>query len=140
MDYRSLFAISAAGMSVERTRVEVAALNLANANVAHSAGVERFTPLRVTAHAGFGALVTDGLRVGELPRAHVEPAEVPPRRVHEAGHPLADEEGFVSYPAVDPAAEMVSLMTASRSYEANLAAMNIARTLALKALEIGRGG
>jgi flagellar basal-body rod protein FlgC len=59
--------------------------------------------------------------------------------VHEPGHPLADARGFVSYPGVDAAAEMVSLMGASRAYEANVAAMNTARVLALKALDIGGG-
>jgi flagellar basal-body rod protein FlgC len=57
--------------------------------------------------------------------------------VHEPGHPLADEKGFVSYPGVDPAMEMVTLLDATRAYEANVAAMNMARAMSLKALEIG---
>ena len=71
------------------------------------------------------------------PGFRVETADLSPRLVHEPGHPLADSRGLVSYPGVDPATEMVTLMSASRAYEANVAAMNTARNLALKALDIG---
>jgi len=152
MDYNSVFAISAAGMNVERTRVEVAALNLANASTTHAAGESGYTPMRVVARGGvdalsFAALVDAGAEAAGLgqvnqlsqlsPSALIEPTGRSPRQVHEPGHPMADERGFVSYPGVDPATEMVSLMSANRAYEANVAAMNTARTLALKALEIG---
>jgi flagellar basal-body rod protein FlgC len=139
MDYSSTFAVSAAGMALERTRVEVAALNLANA---HTTGQVPYSPLRVVAQAAapdaFAALMGgDGLPRTAPPEFHVEPADVAPRTVYEPGHPSADAKGFVRYPGVDPAAEMVSLMSATRAYEANVAAMNTARTMALKALDIG---
>jgi flagellar basal-body rod protein FlgC len=139
MDYSSIFAVSAAGMALERTRVEVAALNLANAHTTQGPGQVPYGPLRVIARAaGFGALMGgDGLPAGASPEFHVEPANVAPRVVHEPGHPLADAKGFVRYPGVDAATEMVSLMSATRAYEANVAAMNTARTMALKALDIG---
>jgi flagellar basal-body rod protein FlgC len=145
MDYSSTFAISAAGMALERTRVEVAALNLANAHTTPAAGQAPFSPMRVVAlpaqEASFAALMLAGDKsVAALqPDFRVESAPVAPRLVHEPGHPLADARGFVSYPGVDAAAEMVSLMGASRAYEANVAAMNTARVLALKALDIGGG-
>jgi flagellar basal-body rod protein FlgC len=60
-----------------------------------------------------------------------------PRRVLEPGHPYANKEGFVFYPNIDPAAEMMNVMTATRAYEANVAVMNAARLMAQKALEIG---
>ncbi|MNY51400.1 Flagellar basal-body rod protein FlgC [compost metagenome] len=50
---------------------------------------------------------------------------------------MADARGYVTYAGVDMATEMVSLMSATRAYEANVAAMNTSRTLALRALEIG---
>lgn len=139
MDPSSIFAVSAAGMALERTRVEVAALNLANAHTTQGPGQVPYGPLRVIAQAaGFGALIGgDGVPTGAPPEFHVEPANVAPRVVHEPGHPLADAKGFVRYPGVDAATEMVSLMSATRAYEANVAAMNTARTMALKALDIG---
>lgn len=143
MDYTSTFAISAAGMTLERTRVEVAALNLANAHTTATAGQGAYQPMRVVAlpaaQASFAALLAAGESTASAmkPNFRVEPAPVMPRLVHEPGHPLADARGFVSYPGVDPATEMVSLMAASRAYEANVAAMTTARNMALKALDIG---
>jgi flagellar basal-body rod protein FlgC len=139
MDYSQLFAISAAGMDVQRTRVEVAARNLANANTTQAADGSVYQPLRVIARAaaGFDALVEPG-RTVVLPEAIIEAAALPPRVVHDPGHPLADTQGFVRQAPVDPATEMVTLMTAMRAYEANVAAMNTTRSLALKTLEIGR--
>ena len=142
MDYLKSFAVSAAGMAVERTRVEVAATNLANANTVQDPAVAGFRPLRVVARAGQGApfasMVESGMEAMGLPSASVEPLEVAPRLVQEPGHPLANEQGLVAYPAVDTATEMVSMMSATRAYEANVAALNTARTLALRTLDIGR--
>ena len=140
MDYQQAFAISAAGMQVERTRVEIASLNLANANTVASPAAPGFQPLRVVATASgpFASLVDGGMGAAALPVANVEASAVRARMVQDAGHPLADERGFVAYPGVDAAAEMVTLLGAARAYEANVAAMNTARALALKTLEIGR--
>lgn len=144
MNYSATFAISAVGMSLERTRVEVAALNLANANTTTTAAQSAYRPLRVVAlppQGLFAALMLAGEQpaVALKPDFRVEPAAVTPRLVHEPGHPMADARGFVSYPGVDAATEMVSLMAASRAYEANVAALNVARSMALKALDIGSG-
>lgn len=150
MDYSDSFAISAAGMSLERTRADVASLNLANANTIQSADGPQYRPLRVVARAAamaasgspaFADLFSSGVGgagpVGAPAVVSVEPTDLPPRMVYEPGHPLANDKGFVAYTGVDNATEMVTLMSAMRSYEANVAAMNAARTMALKALEIG---
>jgi flagellar basal-body rod protein FlgC len=140
MDYARSFAISAAGMNAERTRVEVASLNLANANTVQDPHGLGYQPLRVvtTAGAAFATRIDQGLQEAALPEVTIAPTGNGPRLVHEPGHPLADSRGFVAYAGVDPATEMVTLMSALRSYEANVAALNTARTLALKTLEIGR--
>ena len=156
MDYLQSFAVSAAGMNVERMRVDVAALNLANANTVQGVGGASYQPLRVVAEAqsstggpgaaaagDFGALVEQGLEGPDgvlppaAPIARVVPAYTAPRLVYEPGHPLADARGFVAYAGIDTATEMVSMMSATRAYEANVSAMNTARTLALRALDIG---
>ena len=156
MDYTQSFAISAAGMSIERARVDVAALNLANANTVQAAGGASYQPLRVVAQARgglgavgegsaglFGTLVSQGLDAADGsagPLLSIVPASTEPRLVYEPGHPMANERGFVAYAGIDAATEMVSMMSATRAYEANVAAMNTTRTLALRALEIGGGG
>lgn len=139
MNHNQIFAISAQGMSLERTRVEVATLNLANAHTLVGADGSGFQPLQVVARMGassgadFASMVTSTLQT----QVSVEPTLAAPRKVHEPSHPLADERGFIYYPAIDPAAQMMSVMSATRAYEANVAAMNAARAMAQKALEIG---
>ena len=58
--------------------------------------------------------------------------------VYDPDHPDADEDGYVMMPNVNSAEEMVDLMAASRAYEANVTALNVAKSMALKALEIGK--
>lgn len=148
MDYNLTFAISAAGMTAERTRVDVAALNLANANTIGNTDDAVYRPLRVVTRplglaTPFASLVGGSMRFAQgiaFPAASIEPTGNAPRKIYEPGHPMADKRGFLNYPGVDPAAEMVSLMSATRAYEANVAAMNATRALALKALEIGGPG
>jgi flagellar basal-body rod protein FlgC len=150
MDYSRSFAISAAGMAAERTRVEVSALNLANANTISGADGGGFQPLRVllrsapateVAPGAFASQVEAGRKGAAaeftLPEASIEPSDVTPRQAYEPGNPFADTKGMVNYPGVDTATEMVNMMGAMRSYEANVAAMNASRSLSSRALEIG---
>lgn len=143
MDYYAAFAIGASGLEVQKTRLDISALNLANAHSTRAGGTlyqpltvvsgprvaSRFDPLLSGYAASLPAL---GAEV-----VSVQPLNLPPRLVHEPGHPDADARGFVAYPAVDPLREMLTLMTATRAYEANLSALNAARTMAQRALEIG---
>jgi flagellar basal-body rod protein FlgC len=138
----SILEISAAGLDLERRRVEAAALNLANANTAAATQASAYQPLRVVASpaSAFAGMMSasDGLP-GLIPRAHLEATPGAPRRVHEPGNPLADADGFVFYPDVDAAGEMMTLLAASRAYEANVAALNTSRAMEAKALDIGSG-
>jgi flagellar basal-body rod protein FlgC len=144
MNFNQTFAISAAGMNLERSRVDVAALNLANVNTIQTAGAPGYRPMRVLAmHVGAFAQLLGPVN-DAAPQANaagsvvsIEPLDAAPRRVYEPGHPLADERGYVTYPAVDSATETMTIMSAMRSYEANVAAMNATRSMALKTLEIG---
>jgi flagellar basal-body rod protein FlgC len=141
MDYSAGFQISASGMAVEKLRLDITAANIANM---HSAGVtpgQVYKPMRVmsqqvplTFSHEFGRLyaANGGARVES-----VEPQAVAPRMVYEPGHPYADTKGFVAYPGVNHTAEMMNLNTALRAYEANVAAMNAAKAMATRALEIG---
>lgn len=64
--------------------------------------------------------------------------DLPPRRVHQPGHPQADQEGFVAYPNIDLVTEMVDLMAATRAYEANTAVLQTTRTITQQTLDLGR--
>jgi flagellar basal-body rod protein FlgC len=137
MTTNNVFAISAAGMDIERLRVDVAAMNLANSHVAVSASGEGYRPMQVVARAGTSGFATQFDHWLQTPAVSVEPTFAAPRQVLEPGHPLADDKGFVRFPAVDHTTEMFTMMSAMRSYEANVAAMNMSRAMVLKALDIG---
>lgn len=141
MDYRAIFEVSAAGMGVEKKRLEVAALNLANMHSSAPAGTPGYVPLRVVTHAAsasFGQLMQAEMTgAAAMPAVDVVATHAPQRMVQDPGHPHADAQGYVRYPGVDQATEMITAMTALRTYEANVAAMGFARAMAARALDIG---
>lgn len=141
MDFGLAAAISASGMEVERARLDASAINLANVHTSRTVAGGGFKPLRVISQSGsrtFGnALDVLSGRVQGVSEVFVEEVDVPPRLVFEPGHPDADDKGFVAYPRIDSLTEMVNVMSAVRAYEANVIAMNAAKTMAMKALEIG---
>jgi flagellar basal-body rod protein FlgC len=128
--------ISASGMTAERVRMDVIAENLANANTTRGVDGKPYQRKEVILEQGGGSSfqqVLDGVKV-----AGVVADPSGPRRVYDPGHPDADPKGFVSLPNVTPVTEMVDMITASRGYEADVQAMNSARQMFLKALEILR--
>lgn len=143
MDYRAVFQIAAAGMDFEKRRVDAAALNLANMHSSAPAGqapyaVQRVVarPLQVNFNRAMGLA-----EPAVLPREVVSmAADIAPRLVHDPGHPHANAQGFVAYAAVDQAAEMVTVTTGLRAYEANVAVASTARAMAAKALDLGGQG
>ena len=145
MDYRSIFQVSASGMDLEKLRLDTAALNLANMDTSVPAGAAPFRPLRVVGQAvapSFGQwMEMQGAAgaggVGGVSVAAVVPTDATPRIVHDPAHPHADARGDVRYPGVDHTAEMLNIMTALRAYEANVAAIGAAKSMAAHALEIG---
>jgi len=142
MDYHAAFQISASGMALEKLRLDVTAANIANMNVAASNPSQVYRPMRVLAQpAGTGFAQQFGAwqsaTAGGVQILGVQPEAVAPRMVLEPGHPYADAKGMVAYPAVNHSAEMVNLSLALRAYEANVAAMGAARSMAAHALEIG---
>lgn len=144
MNFFQAFEISASGMAVEKTRLDTIAVNLANVNSSRGAAGGGFKPLRVVS----GERVSSGFDValGHSESAlagakvyEIRPVDVPDRLVYEPGHPDANERGFVAYPGISTVSEMVNLISTVRAYEANVAAMNAAKSMALKAMEIGGG-
>jgi flagellar basal-body rod protein FlgC len=130
--------ISSAALDVQRSRLEVATTNLANAQTTSPAAGNAYQPLEVIVRSVVPnpaeQLTADG-----LPRpvvAAVEPMNVTPRRMYEPGHPDADAQGFVTYPGVDPVGTMLDLISISRSYEANLKAFDITRSLLQKTIDL----
>ena len=145
MDLFAVFDISSAGMSVEQTRLAVAAANLANARTSRTADGSPYQPLAVAVrstpatHVNY-ADVAASLRADMLPRPTVQSVtqtQAAPRLVYDPGHPDADERGFVTLPAVDTLSTMLDLVSVSRGYEANLRAFDLTRSLIERTLEMG---
>lgn len=142
MDYRAIFQVSAAGMNVEKLRLETAALNLANMHTTTAPGGVAFRPLHVVAQPvvpNFGVWMDAQTQsvLGGVQAAVVPDEAAAPRIVHDPGHPHADAKGDVAYPGVDHTTQMLTVMTALRAYEANVAAIGAARSMAARALDIG---
>jgi len=137
-------AISASGLTAEKLRLELIANNIANMNTAGRVGDAANPPYRRKIPVFEQILRNiDGNRAGYR-GAGVRVAQVladtsPPRMEYEPDNPLADERGYVAYPNINVVNEMVDMISAARAYEANVTALNAAKDIALKALEIGRG-
>ena len=133
--------ISKTGLDVEWRRLEVIAENLANINTIPTQDGKPYRAMRLLSgpRTSFeGQLASPQTSLSGVSVYGVEAVEGTPRKVHEPGNPLADAEGFVSYPAIDHSAEMVLMVKTARAYEANMVAMSTARQMYVKALEMGK--
>jgi flagellar basal-body rod protein FlgC len=140
--------ISASALAAERLRMDVTGENLANAQ---STGSARGGPYRrkevvlESTGGGFaGALAAAraggpaGAQDGGVRVAAIVEDQTPGRLVYDPGHPDADARGYVRLPNVNPVTEMVDLISASRAYEANVTAMQTAKQMFSKTLELLR--
>lgn len=132
-------AIATAGLSAQRTRMEVVAANLANARTTRTpegGPYRRQTPVFTAAPTGpgFGDELGRVLRSVRVERIDRDPS--PPVMRYEPGHPDADDAGYVAYPNVDPVKEMVDLMAAARSYESNVTLVKSIQEMKRSALSI----
>lgn len=132
---------SASALDAERTRIEVAVSNIANADSTRGPDGKPYRRRDVvlaaddnhTFDAALGRANIAGVKV-----AAVVEDQSPFKRRYDPSHPDADGEGFVAMPNVDTPEEMVNMMTASRAYQANLTAIGLIRELVSKSLELGK--
>jgi flagellar basal-body rod protein FlgC len=133
--------ISAAGLTAQRTRLNVVAENLANAETTRTTdgGPYRRKLVRFGAEplAPFSQAL-DAAQTTSVKVLGIEESQEPPRMIHQPSHPDANADGFVMLPNINPVLEMVDLLAATRAYEANVTAVQAAKSMANKALEIGR--
>jgi flagellar basal-body rod protein FlgC len=132
---------SASALSAERTRLEVAVSNLANADSTRGADGQPYRRRDVVLESAPVESFEDALgrakAVGVKVSAIVEDKSDFKRR-YDPSHPDADEQGFVAMPNVDVPEQMVDMLTASRAYQANLMAINLIRDLVSRSLELGK--
>ena len=144
MDFDSSMKISASGLNANRTWINVLSANLANVNTTHTAEgtpyarktlILESTPVSDGMGADFDSALQNELEKVEVSDILADGRSF--REVYDPGHPDADAKGIVQLPNINPVEEMASMVSASRSYEANLAALQTAKQLALKAIDIG---
>jgi len=141
----SIFAsmeISATALAAERLRMNLIAENLANAEVTRtpSGGPYRRKGVVFGARetSAFEGLLNVGVTPGGVEVVKIVESQAPPTLVYNPSHPDADAKGYVAMPTINPMMEMVDLVSASRAYEANVSAIQIAKSMVAKTLEIGR--
>jgi flagellar basal-body rod protein FlgC len=141
MDFFTAMEVSASGLSAERTRMNVAASNLANAQTTQSAGGGPYKR-RDVVMASVDAPGTQGTQFAQAVRgvavSQIRQDAAPPRLEYDPGHPQANAQGYVAYPNINPVEEMVDMITASRAYEAGVTTMTTAVNMAERALGIGK--
>jgi flagellar basal-body rod protein FlgC len=130
-----IFDVAGSALRAQSVRLNTIASNLSNADSVASSAEAAYKPLepifQARALKGDGSLTA--VQVKEITQS-----ESPPIKRYEPGHPLADGEGYVYVPDVDPVAQMVNLISASRGYQAGVEMLTTAKELALATLTMGR--
>lgn len=149
MSFWEALRIGSSGLTAQRLRLDLISNNIANAQTTRTENggpyqrqdvvfmpedQNSFLPKLVAARRSQLSSLQGGVKVSEV----FTDTETTGPRVYDPTHPDADADGFVTYPNVDIVVEMTNMLSATRSYEANLASVDAVKRMALKALEIGR--
>ncbi len=139
----SVLDISASGLTAERVKMGVIASNIANAQVSETQDGGPYKRKEVAFATVLNKSMIGGksnkkLMLNGVKVTGVTESKLPPNMVHMPGHPQANKDGFVSMPNVSVAKEMVDMIAASRSYEANTSVISSFRKMSDRALNIIR--
>lgn len=144
MSLFSLLSVSESGMTAQRTRAELLVENLANAETTRTPEGGPYRRKDVVfesapAESPFSSVFEsqlgqpDGVRIAEVVQDNSEP-----ERRYQPGHPDADKDGYVAFPRMNPAEDMVDLMGASRSFEANVSAISAVKDMIQRSIDLLR--
>jgi flagellar basal-body rod protein FlgC len=145
MDFFSAMNISASALSAERTRMNLISSNLANANTTRTPeggpykrkdAVFAATPVESRFSRALDGAAGKEARQVEIQKLVEDQSQ--PRMQYDPSHPDANAQGYVAMPNVNVIEEMADMISSSRTYEANVAAVQAAKSMALKTLEIGK--
>jgi len=145
MDLLTSLKISASGLKANRKRMAAISSNIANAQTTRTAEGGPYRKKEVVfgsepARESFSEILEGEMNENaqSVHATEVISTERPPILKYEPNHPDANEQGYVAYPNINVMEEMANMISASRSYEANISALNTTKSMAMKALEIGR--
>jgi flagellar basal-body rod protein FlgC len=130
---------TSAALDAERTRLDVISQNIANAHTTHDVDGKPYQRRVVVFETALqNAMSGDSQNLPAIQVAKIERDTRPPVEVSDPGNPDADENGNVAIPNINIHEEMADMISASRTFEANLAAVKNARSMAMATLAIGR--
>lgn len=130
-----IFDVAGSALQAQSVRLNTIASNLSNADSIASSPEAVYKPIEPVFQAR--PLAQDG-SLTSVQVKEIAQSEAPPIKRYEPGHPMADADGYVYAPDVDPVAQMVNLISASRGYQAGVEMLNTAKELALATLSMGR--
>ena len=145
MSLFSVLSVSASGMAAHRARAELLTENLANAETTRTAeggpyrrkdAIFSTEPVETSFSSLFEEAAGSALEGVKVSDVVVDNRD--PERRYLPGHPDADQNGYVAFPRVNPAEDMVDLMNASRSYQANVAAMSAVKDMIQRSIDLLR--
>jgi len=147
MSFFSAIDVAASGLTAERVRMDVTSENLANAQTTNGAGGQPYRRQEVVLQqvggnsfgstlAGAMGGVGGGADPGCVEVSGVVSDPTPDQLVYDPGHPGANAQGYVRMPNVNPVTEMTDLIDESNSYQADVTAMNTAKTMFTKTLDL----
>jgi flagellar basal-body rod protein FlgC len=136
MPSMKIFDIAGTAMAAQSTRLNTVASNLANAGNVTGDPNAVYKPVEPV----FQAQLLDPSQpgVGGVRVTRIEQSQAEPIKRYEPGNPLADAQGYVYAPDIDPVAQMVNMISAARAYQADVEVLNTSKELALATLNIGR--
>lgn len=142
MSILQTMAISAAGLDVQRQRIDISSQNVANASSTRTPGGGPYQRKSVVIEAvpvsfeeQLGSVMTPKSMAARV--AQIVESKDPPEMRYDPSHPDANPQGYVAMPNVNGTQEMVDILAASKAYEANVTAFNMAKGMALRTFEIG---
>jgi flagellar basal-body rod protein FlgC len=134
MSLMKVFDIAGSALGAQTVRLNTTASNLANANSASSSTEETYRARQPV----FATLMDESSdAVAGVEVAGIVESQEPLRRNYQPGHPLADEEGYVLMPNVNPVEEMANMISASQAYQNNVEVMNSSKQMLLRTLSLG---
>ncbi len=149
MNISNSFSVSASALTAQRLRMDVISSNIANAETTRAEIVDGkavpyrrkmvvMSPMKTEFGQALNSAMGNSSTSQGVKITQIKEDSAPFKPVYNPTHPDADSEGYVYMPNVDTLKEMVDMMSASRSYEANVTALNASKAMMTKALQIGK--
>jgi flagellar basal-body rod protein FlgC len=145
MDFLTALKISSSGLAANRKRMGAITSNIANAQTTRTAEGGPYRKKEVVfgsepARESFSDILEGELdeKAQSVHATEVISSDKPPILKYEPDHPDANDQGYVAYPDINVMEEMADMISASRAFEANISAINTTKSMAMKALEIGK--